>query len=455
MGLGIDGLASGLDTTSLINSLMQIEAIPQTSLKSRLTATQSKVTALQGLNAQVASLATLAKKYTASASLDLYSATSSSAKVTASTTASAAAGSVDFTVTQLAQKQVSVSDKMASWQDAPDSPPILTIVIDGESKEITAASESLDDVISAINAAKAGVTASKVPVGDGLFRLQFTATDTGKDAGFAIHNGSAAAVAAADGSATPVSLVEIQKAQDAEVVLWAGTAAQETITPKSNTFTELLPGASITVSAVSADPVTVKVARDNAAVSKVASDLVSSVNGVLATISTKSTVVSSTTSTGAATTSGGIFTGDSTIRDVNQKILDAASRPVDGISPSEYGIVLTKTGTMEFDATKFADAMAKDPVATTAAINAIATRISDAASQASDSTSGLLTTKITGQQTDIKDFTDQIATWDDRLVSRRATLQQTYTALEVALSSMQAQSSWLSSQLDGLSSSSS
>ncbi len=178
------------------------------------------------------------------------------------------------------------------------------------------------------------------------------------------------------------------------------------ITSKSNTFTELLPGASITVSAVSADPVTVNVARDNAAVSKVASDLVSSVNGVLATISTKSTVVSSTTSTGAATTSGGIFTGDSTIRDVNQKILDAASRPVNGISPSEYGIKLTKTGTMEFDATKFADAMAKDPVATTAAINAIATRISDAASQASDSTTGLLTTKITGQQTDIKNFTD-------------------------------------------------
>ncbi len=194
-------------------------------------------------------------------------------------------------------------------------------------------------------------------------------------------------------AATPVSLVEIQKAQDAKVVLWAGTGAQETITSKSNTFTELLPGASITVSAVSADPVTVTVARDNAAISKVASDLVSSVNGVLATISTKSTVVSSTTSTGAATTSGGIFTGDSTIRDVNQKILDAASRPVDGISPSEYGIKLTKTGTMEFDATKFADAMAKDPVATTAAINAIATRISDAASQASDSTTGLLTTK--------------------------------------------------------------
>ena len=126
-----------------------------------------------------------------------------------------------------------------------------------------------------------------------------------------------------------------------------------------------------------------------------------------------------------------------------------------GFRPRSTGLKLTKTGTLEFDATKFADAMAKDPVATTAAINAIATRISDAASQASDSTAGLLTTKIAGQQTDVKNYTAQIATWDDRLVSRRATLQQTYTALEVALSSMQAQSSWLTSQLAGLTGSSS
>ena len=33
----VDGLVSGLDTTSLINSLMQVEAIPQTLLKNKVT----------------------------------------------------------------------------------------------------------------------------------------------------------------------------------------------------------------------------------------------------------------------------------------------------------------------------------------------------------------------------------------------------------------------------------
>ena len=34
--MGIDGIVSGLDTTSLINSLMQVEAMPQTLLKQKV-----------------------------------------------------------------------------------------------------------------------------------------------------------------------------------------------------------------------------------------------------------------------------------------------------------------------------------------------------------------------------------------------------------------------------------
>ena len=96
--------------------------------------------------------------------------------------------------------------------------------------------------------------------------------------------------------------------------------------------------------------------------------------------------------------------------------------------------------------------MAKDPVGTMAAVATVAGRVADAAKQASDPATGLLSTKIKGQQSAAKDYADQIASWDDRLTTRRATLQQTYTALEVALSGMKAQSAWPSSQLSGLSS---
>lgn len=450
MGLAIDGLSSGLDTTSLINSLMSIEAAPQNLLKSRVAAVQSRISALQGLNSSVADLATKALKFADSKAWDFYAASATSAKVTAAVSSGAAAGSIDFTVSSLAQRQTSVSDAMTEW---PDSPAVLTVVVGGASKEITAKSTSLDDVVSAINGAGAGITAGKVAVGAGGYRLQFTSAESGTQGAFSIYRGNAAAVA--DQTAAPLATTQIRTAQDAAVVLWAGTAAEQTLTSPTNTFSNLLSGVSVTVAEVSSTPVTVTVAKDTAQISKTAADLVGSVNGILAQISTKSTVVSSTNAAGSPMTSGGVFTGDSTVRSVNANILAAASQPVNGKSPSEFGFVLTKAGAMEFNATRFSEAVAKDPAAALAAAAAIAGRLSEAAKQASDPATGLLSTKIKGQQTEAKDFNAQIVSWDDRLAARRASLQRTYSALEVALSGMKAQSSWLSSQLAGLSSGSS
>jgi flagellar hook-associated protein 2 len=436
VGLAIDGLSSGLDTTSLINSLMTLEAAPQTLIKSKAAAVQTRISALQGLNSAVADLATKAGKLAEPQGLELYAATSSSAKVTTTMGAGAKPGAVDFTVSQLAQTQVSVTKNLTVWPDA-----TLTIVgQDGKSTTVTPKSTSLDDVVTAVNASSAGVVASKVSVGAGEYRLQFTSAKTGNAGGFTITDPNNTA-----------GLTKVQVAQDAQIKLWGGTDAEVTLSSPSNTFPELLPGLSATVSEVSGTPTRLTVARDNAQISKAASDLVGSVNSILAQISTKTAVVSSTNATGSPITSGGVFTGDSTIRTVNAAILAAASQPIDGKSPSELGISLTKTGTMEFDATKFGDALAKDPAGTMAAVATVAGRVAEAAKQASDPVTGSLSTKIKGQQSTAKDFATQIESWDDRLETRRATLQRTYSALEVALSGMQAQSSWLTSQLAGLS----
>lgn len=440
MGLSIDGLSSGLDTTSLINSLMTIEAAPQNLIKSKAAAVQTRISALQGLNSAVADLATKAGKLSDPKNLELYSATSSASNVTASVSAGAKPGAVDFTVTKLAQTQVSVTKNIAAW-------PYTTMTITGEGGQaitVTPLTSSLDDVVSAVNLSGAGIVASKVSVGGGEYRLQFASSTSGVAGGFSIAD--------PDGTA---ALTTVQAPQDAQIKLWAGSAAEVSLNSSTNTFSNLLPGVSATVSEVSATPARITVSRDNAQISRAASDLVSSVNGVLAQIATKSNVVSSTDASGAAITSGGIFTGDSTIRAVNAAVLSAASQPVNGKSPSDLGLVLNKTGSIDFDSTKFGDAMAKDPVGTMAAVATIAGRVADAAKQASDPTTGLLSTKIKGQQSAAKDYTDQIASWDDRLTIRRATLQQTYTALEVSLSGMKAQSAWLSSQIAGLSGSTS
>jgi flagellar hook-associated protein 2 len=432
MSMAIDGLVSGLDTTSLINSLMQVEAVPQTLLKNKVSATQSMITALQGLNSKIADLATLAGKTATAGALDLYTATSSSPSLTVTTTSGASAGSIDVVVDRLAQSQVSLSVPMTSWADGD-----LTITGTDNVAHTITATASLDDMVSAINAAGAGVSAIKVASGTDpgtgatQYRLQLTSTKSGADGAFTLSS---------------TSFTEYKAAQDAQVTLWGNTA----ITSATNTFTDLLPGVSVTVAAASVDPVTVSVARDDAKISSTAKSLVDSVNGVLAYISTKTAVTNSTDASGAAKVSGGVFTGDSTVRDVEQRILSAASAPVNGKSPSEFGISITRDGTMEFDATKFATALTADPAATQAAVQEIASRIQVAAAAASDKYDGQLTTQITGQQGLVTDMNNQIEDWNGRLAIRRATLERTYSALEVQLSAMKSQSNWLTSQLAGL-----
>ncbi|MGZ4660271.1 MAG: flagellar filament capping protein FliD [Arthrobacter sp.] len=459
MGTAIDGLSSGLDTTSMINSLMAVEALPQTQLKTKLASDQSMITSLQGLNTRLTLLNSTASGDATVNALNLFTASTSAPSLTATANTTAAAGSLDVTVTKLAQTQVDVTAAMASWPvDAGGAPAKLTIVdATGKQTEIAPASTSLDDVVTAINAASGGAAAVKVPAGNGTYRLQLTATSSGAAGAFQIYQGSAADVTA--GTATdlmsdPAAAV-VRTAQDAEAVLYAGTAAEQKITSATNTFTNLLPGVSVTATAVSAAPVTVTVASDTAAISQKASDLVKAVNDALGFISDNSSVTTTTTAEGTSAAKGGIFTGNSSVRAVGDALLTAMAAPVNGKSPSEYGIVITRDGNFTFDPDKLAAAMASDPAGTSAALQTIASRVATSTSNATDPVQGSVTSLIKGQQSEVADLTDQISNWDTRLANRRATLQAQFTNMEVLLGGLKAQSSWLTGQLAGLSTSSS
>ncbi|WP_104138965.1 flagellar filament capping protein FliD [Cryobacterium sp. Y62] len=444
MSMAVDGLISGLDTTSLINSLMTLEAGPQNQLKAKVTSTNTLMAALQGLNSSIASLATLAGKATATDALDLYSAKSSSTGVSVTAGASATAGSIDIVVDQLAKAQVSVSSAVSAW---PGSTFSITNTASGVATTISAGTTNLDDIVTAVNASESGVKAVKVAAGtdasgNPLYRLQFTATATGADSAFSFSFDPA--------DAGDPAMTQITAAQDAKVRLWAGSDAEQIITSSTNTFSDLLPGVSVTASAVATEAVTISVSRNDAAVSTIASDLVSALNGVFALISTKSAVVNSTDSSGKAVLSAGVFSGDSTVRDVKQQILNAASQPIDGRSPSEIGISITKSGTMEFDSAKFATAMAEDPEYVKGVLATIASRVEAVAENASDKYDGMITSRITGQESLVKSLGTQIDSWDVRLASRRSTLERTYSAMEVQLSNMNAQSAWLTAQVSSL-----
>jgi flagellar hook-associated protein 2 len=81
----ISGLVSGLDTATIINQLMQLEAAPQTRLKSRVSTEQTQLTALQSLNTKTAALATKAAALAGTAPWSAAAATSSNSSIAVTT----------------------------------------------------------------------------------------------------------------------------------------------------------------------------------------------------------------------------------------------------------------------------------------------------------------------------------------------------------------------------------
>ena len=455
LNLGIDGLASGLQTTDLINQLMAVEAAPQTLLKSKQSTAQNVGTALQGINARLLSLAESAKSAAVADKWNTFDATSSASSVTATTSSASKAGSISFSVDAVASRQVSLTTAVADGSElTATNPPTLTVKkADGTLVTFTAASNSLSDMADAINGSDAGISATAVRVTGGAtptYRLQFTAGSTGTDGAFEVYVGDEAAVNAATAPRLDTGMVTT--ATNSQITLWKGTSYEQQFSQSSNTFTGLMTGVDVTVSKAT-DPgesVTVAVAPSATKVNALASGFIGSLTTVLQDIDSRTATTVKVKADGTTGVTGGILTGDGSISRLRNQLIEAASYPVNGISPSTVGVVLGKDGSVTFDAATFAKAVEDDPEGTAQFIQALAQRVQDVADNASDPYDGTLTQRIKSNESSVKDMATQIENWDRRLDVRRSGLQATYSALEVALSNLNSQSSWLSGQLASL-----
>ena len=451
----ISGLVSGLDTSSIISSLMQLEAQPQAALKTKQTATQSVVTALQSLNTKVASLGDSAKTAATASSWRALAATSSDSSVTATATANGQATALTFTVDRTAQAQTSLVPASALAGLLTGSGNALTFVgADGSVVPITVSSgASPQQVADAINASGASVTAVAIKVG-ASYQLQLTSKVMGAAGGFTVSAQDA------DGATIPsFSATTVRDAQDAQVTLWSGTSAATTVQSSSNTFADVVPGLSFTVSQQTTGPVTVSTSRDDAAVTKLGSDLVGQLNLVLGEITSRTTSTTTTGSDGSANIAPGVLGTESDVMFLQNAVSDAGSGAVtyNGqlVSPSSVGIVINDDGTFTFDSDAFAAALAADPDRTQAIVSAVAQRVSSVATTYSDPIDGLLTSNITQQQQAVTQLGDQISDWDVRLQLRQQSLEAQYNAMETALAKLQSQSSYLTSALASLTANSS
>ena len=470
----ISGLISGMDTTTVISQLMQIEAQPQNLLKSQLSATKTDAAAYRDVNSAFAALATAAGALSKASTWSTATATSTDSTVTATATAGATQGSLTFSVDRLATTHSVMA--ASTWPKATDPYGLgstLTIKSSDDTQTFgtikitssTTGAASLNDAIAAINKSGLGLSAAAIQTSTGV-ALQVTSTASGSAKAFKIQS---------DTDSTGADYAVATQGVDAQISFANPSKPSQpyTSTSATNTFSNVLNGTSITVGKASTTPITVSVATDPNAIAAAVQSMVTAANNALAKIG--SYTDSSTGSTAPLKGDYSLInlTGrvlDAVSSTVGTSLLDAQGKPISS-SAGSNGLQLTRDGQLTFDPAAFKAALAANPTLVqtvfggttlvgadkvantpddTVGVDGVGARLLVLASQASDKAAGSLTSLANGQDTRAKDIQSQIDAWTLRLQARQQTLTNQFTAMETALGTLKNQASWLTSQINQL-----
>ena len=486
----VDGLVSGLSTSSMISQLMQVEAAPQNRLKTKAALAEQVVASYLSVNSKIQAMTGAADDLSQLSTWRAVKPTVSSTSVTANSLGGTdtATGTVKFSVKELASAQsgnmrVSIATEQdpdfpgdptktrATWLNVPDKVTMNVgklvngVVVRTDVELDLSKDKSAQGIQKAINDAGAGVKASLVKVGTDQGVLQLSSTKTGEEYAFSFTGWDPKATSF-DGE----GIVEQSAARNAVIEVGGGDAVAGGYTLRSatNTFTGLMAGVSLTVSKKEDDLTVTSTTNVQSMADKIQA-LVTAANAALTEVGTQ-------TAYDPATKKSSPLTGDFAVRQISQTILSTVSQGLsyrkadapaapdpktatpaeiaqdlkDNVvtfgSLSQLGISLTKTGQLAFNADKFTAKYNEDPeaiknagIALGDAFEALGTR------QKTD-----LTNTVTGRKNVIDTLNKQIDNWDLRLVSRRAALQKQYATLETTLGKLNSQSTWLSGQIASL-----
>jgi len=349
----IDGLMSGLDTTSIISSLAAIQSRPLTLVQNRLAQRSADIQSYQALTAKVLMLNQSAGALAGGTTLNAREAVVSDAEaITASAGTGAAVGSYQLTVKQLAQSHKissgTVADSGAALGMAGD------VSVNGHVISL-GANDDLGDLRDKLNQAQAGVSASIVSVSASDHRLVLRSTTTGSEGAIdlkEVSSGAFQSVGLLDGQEVAH---ELQAAQDAQLDL-DGYA----ITRSSNSIDDLLEGVSLDLhQADENQTITLTVNRSTDAALSAMQQVVSDYNSVIDALNTGQQYDS-------ASESGGVFFGDLSILTLQDSLHDSAMASVSALGGdltvmSQIGLSTDQYGHLTLNASQFQEALDEDP----------------------------------------------------------------------------------------------
>ncbi|MFM7116512.1 MAG: flagellar filament capping protein FliD, partial [Planctomycetota bacterium] len=359
MTFSIDGLVSGINTTSIIDGLVKLQTNQVNRIKEQKQAVVNRQSAFKGVEARLLSLrASLSRLNRVSSSVfDARTSSVSDESIVAAAAGSGAqVGSVALKVNSLATAEIRGSTGFTTASD-PITQGVLSIRVGSREEAavtIDASNATASGLVSAINSQAKDVTATLVKdQSSGQFRVLISSKYTGTSNAISITNN----LAASGGGATRPEFTGtlVQAAGNASISIGAGAGAI-TSEYETNQVDDLVDG--VTLNLLKADAsktVTVSVGADNAGVVDTVGNFVKEFNGIIQYISEQSAFI-------VQSQSAGPLLGNRSVSEIQSQLRSVVLQSVPGLSNtinrlSRVGVGVTEAGTLTFDQSKLQSAL--------------------------------------------------------------------------------------------------
>lgn len=450
-GMQLSGLASGVDTATIVDQLMALEAQGKTRLQMRQTSLTAQQTTLKDLKTKLDTLK--------SAAADLRSSTtwaesqtvesSDAARVAVARTGGAPIGGYSVKVTQLA----SSAQKTYAWAQSTDVSQLTFDDGAGGKDPITidiAANAKITDVASAING-RGDLPVYAAVVGGNKLVLSSRATGAAVDfsaTGSQLTNDASKDVAGRD------ALYELN-----------GVAQPPSAT---NIIEDAIPGVRVTLKGTTSDAVSVNVGAPAVDRAKVKDEIKQFVDAYNAVVTATRAKVSEKTVKDAATQSDynkGAFFGDTGLNSMLSKLRTTVGKDYDlnaelglddlrdiGISTGKPGASTAdaKAGLLTIDDAKLTEMLEADAQAVRGLFSGATTPFAADIEALTKDLSKTIDSRIESMTKQSKRLTDDMTRVDARLESKEKRLKAQFAAMESAMSASQNQSAWLAGQISSL-----
>ncbi len=354
----ISGINSNLDTSDIVNKLVQLQRRPIDLLEAKADLDAEKLLAFKDLQSRLQTFKSVVSNLNSESKFLATQGTFSNDNpadnnqvVGIETTSQAASGTFSLTVNSLARESKLVSAGFGST-GATVPTGVLEITVGGTTTQINidSTNNTLDGLRLAINNSGANVQASFLNDGSATnaTRLVVSGTQTG-----AANSVSASINQTLLGGGTQelLSFTETQSAQDASLVL-DGVA----ITKSNNTVTDIIAGTTLTLQAAGSG--IIKVSSDTAAVKEKITGLIDGYNELTTFLEEQQFLDPDTFSTG-------LLFGNFTVQNLQQTLRNTLSSQIQETtgafsSLSQIGIRTQADGTLKVDDADLTQALTTD-----------------------------------------------------------------------------------------------